>query len=239
MKAIILNSGIGQRMGVLTDQSPKCLIRLNKTMTILDYQITLLIENGIDEIIVTTGPFPDQIKEYITQNYPLLNIDYVNNPLYSSTNYIYSIHLIPVQRFKEGILLIHGDLILEEKLLNSILSSPINDCVLVNKQVPQPQKDFKGRIVENQVREIGVNIFDSNCYMLMPLYKISKEFFIRWKKEMDEFVKRGETNVYAENAFNSISANLPLYPHYYTDEFCMEIDTPEDLELAQKWISRR
>jgi phosphoenolpyruvate phosphomutase len=239
MKAIILNSGIGQRMGTLTDHSPKCLVPLSKKETILDYQIALLSHNDINELIITTGPFSDQIKEYITQKYPSLNVSYVHNPLYSSTNYIYSIHLIPDEKIDVGTLLIHGDLILELKLFNAILSSSINDSVLVNKQVPKQQKDFKGRIIENQVREIGVDIFDSNCYMLMPLYKMSKEFFMRWKEEIKEFVNRGETNKYAENAFNSISKKLPLYPHYYTNEFCMEIDTPEDLDIAQKWISRR
>jgi phosphoenolpyruvate phosphomutase len=239
MKAIILNSGVGQRMGTLTENSPKCLVSLTETETILDHQIRLLFKNRITDLLITTGPFSVLIEKHIAKKYPSLNVSYIKNPLYNSTNYIYSLHLIPIQKLKDNILLIHGDLVIEKNLFKSILSSPYENCVLVNKDLPQSRKDFKGRVINGQVMEIGVKIFNTNCFTLMPFYKMSEKFFLRWKKEIDVFIAKGTTDVYAENAFNAISHQLHLFPHYYLQEFCMEIDTPEDLELAQNWISRR
>ena len=42
MKALILNSGLGSRMGVLTSEHPKCMTELNSKETILSRQLNML-----------------------------------------------------------------------------------------------------------------------------------------------------------------------------------------------------
>ena len=147
-------------------------------------------------------------------------------------------HLIPNELINDDIVLMHGDLVFPQKLMSSVLSSSLENCVLVNKTVPQPEKDFKGRIENGHITEIGVDIFDSNCFALMPFYKLSKAFFLRWKNEIARYINQGIDQVYAENAFNDISHEIILHPYYYTDRFCLEIDTPEDLSLAQSLLKR-
>ena len=41
MKALILNSGLGSRMGALTSEHPKCMTELNPKETILSRQRSL------------------------------------------------------------------------------------------------------------------------------------------------------------------------------------------------------
>ena len=91
MKAIILNSGLGKRMGPLSRHNPKCLIEISQDETILSRQIRILSQNGINSIIMTTGPFENKIKKYVAQHFPSLNIEYVKNPKYATTNYLYSL----------------------------------------------------------------------------------------------------------------------------------------------------
>ena len=67
IKALILNSGKGSRMGDITSTHPKCMTNITPTETILSRQLKQLVEYGISEIIITTGPFADKIKEYLTQ----------------------------------------------------------------------------------------------------------------------------------------------------------------------------
>ena len=57
MRALILNSGIGKRMGILSSQHPKCMTVIDKGETILSRQLKLLYQCGITEVIITTGPF--------------------------------------------------------------------------------------------------------------------------------------------------------------------------------------
>ena len=59
---------------------------------------------------------------------------------------------------------------------------------------------------------------------------------MKWVMEIGRFVNEGNVNVYGENAFNNISETLKLYPVYYGDNFCMEIDDFNDLAKAQKFF---
>ena len=54
--------------------------------------------------------------------------------------------------------------------------------------------------------------------------------------ECEEYIENEEVNIYAENVFNEISDELLLFPLYFDDELCMEIDTEEELELAERII---
>ena len=192
---------------------------------------------GIDNIIITTGPFEEKIKKFISDKFPKLNVTYVKNPKYGSTNYIYSIWLLK-GLIDEDILLMHGDMVFEKEVLGKLLDSGYKTCVLVNNKIKVPQKDFKARIKNNKVTEIGINIFGKDAFFLPPIYKFSKNDFMLWLEEIKEFVKKGIVTVYAEDAFNNMPNKIQLYPLYYGDEFCMEIDNFEDLEKARSFFKQ-
>ena len=61
MKALIYNSGLGKRMGDLTKNSPKSMVKLKNGETIFHRQLRLLNNCGIKDIVVTTGPFKEQV----------------------------------------------------------------------------------------------------------------------------------------------------------------------------------
>jgi len=234
MKAIILNSGIGKRMRPFTNDNPKCLVRLNEK-TILGHELENIVHFGIKDIIITTGPFEDNIKKFVKDNFPNLNVTYIKNPDYNSTNYIYSIWL--AKNFvNDNIILLHGDMVFEKKLLGKLLDGKNPNCVLVNNKIDPPEKDFKGKISDNHVKKIGVNVSGENAFFLAPVYKFSKEAFNLWLKEIEKFVKKNNLKVYAEEAFNLISDKIELYPTYYQDEFCMEIDNFDDLKIARNFF---
>ena len=47
MKALILNSGFGHRMGDITKNHPKCMTEISNKETILSRQLRLIAENRI------------------------------------------------------------------------------------------------------------------------------------------------------------------------------------------------
>ena len=55
MKALILNSGLGSRMGVLTAEHPKCMTEISPRETILSRQLRQLSDAGIRDVVITTG----------------------------------------------------------------------------------------------------------------------------------------------------------------------------------------
>lgn len=234
MKAIILNSGIGKRMGELTKNRPKSLIMLNGSETILHRQLRLLESYGIRNIIITTGPHREQILNHVEEKFSGLNVEYVYNPLYDKTNYIYSMNLINKDLIDDDILLLHGDLVFEDSILEKLLNSNDLNSVLVNKIISLPEKDFKGRVMQDRVKEISVNIFDSNCYLLMPLYKFNRDDFLSWMNRINKFIEKNKVNVYAEEALNEILDEIILGCTYYENELCGEIDTLEDLAKIER-----
>ncbi|KYK28107.1 hypothetical protein AYK20_01725 [Thermoplasmatales archaeon SG8-52-1] len=234
MKAIILASGIGKRLRPLTNKIPKSLIKINKK-TIIEWQLDILIKCKIYDIIITTGLFENKLKSFLKEKYNNLNIKYVNNPQYDTTNYIYSLWLTK-DYIDDNIILLHGDLVFEEKLLKKLINEDGN-IVLVNKESKLPKKDFKAIIEKNKVVKIGINFFNEKSYLSMPMYKFSKKDFLIWMTEIEKEIKNGNINIYAEDAFNKISEKMKLIPLYFTKEFCMEIDTKNDLENAKRIIT--
>ena len=77
MKALILNSGLGTRMGVLTSELPKCMTEVSSKETILSRQLKQLSEAGINDVIITTGAFDTVLINYCHSLDLPLNITFV------------------------------------------------------------------------------------------------------------------------------------------------------------------
>ena len=92
MKALILNSGMGTRMGVLSSEHPKCMTEIGPSETILSRQLRQLVEIGVSDIIITTGYFDNILKNYCLSLSLNVHFTFVKNEKYESTNYIYSIY---------------------------------------------------------------------------------------------------------------------------------------------------
>jgi len=217
MTVLILNSGRGTRM--LNKSKPKCLTTINGNETILSRQLSFLMDAGLSNIVITTGPFEDLVKRNAPQ------ARFVNNHNYMTTNYIYSIYLAREQ-LDDDLLLLHGDLVFDKNILGSILQRE-DSCVIVQDVFPLPEKDFKAEIINGRVTRIGVNLFD-NTKASQPLYKLRHSDWLKWLNEIIRFVGEGEVNCYAEDALPSDI----LYPHLSTS-LCREIDTPEDLRQVK------
>jgi len=237
MRALLLNSGIGKRMGSVTKDIPKCLVEIAPGESIIDRQVRVLQENGISEIVVTTGPFEDQLHSFFKQKYPHIQVTFIHNPNYKNTNYIYSMWLAR-EVLNRDILLMHGDLVLDFQICSRVIHFSEKNCVVMDKQAPLPEKDFKGRLIAGYVKEIGINVTGAGAYFLLPLYRLQKDAFNTWMQEIGRFVERNDNSVYAENAFNEISDIIHLKPLWMDGETCMEVDTYEDLEAARKLVKK-
>ncbi len=234
MKALILNSGTGSRMGVLTSEHPKCMTEIYGTETIISRQLKQIAEKGIKDIIITTGKFDSVLESYCDSLSLPLNITYVKNPIYDKTNYIYSIYCAR-EYLDDDILLMHGDLVVENEALDMVMDSR-ESCMAVSTTLPLPEKDFKAVIANGRVLKVGINFFD-NAVAAQPLYKLNKEDFRLWLDEIERYVDRQETGCYAENAFNDVSDNCHIYPVDVKNLLCGEIDNAEDLKVMSERVN--
>lgn len=236
MKALILNSGLGHRMGVLTSEHPKCMTEISSTDTILSRQLKLLSAAGITEVVMTTGYFDDILVNYCASLKLPIHITFVNNPDYATTNYIYSIYCAKDELYNEDIVLMHGDLVFEATVLDDILQFE-KSCIKVSSTIPLPDKDFKAVVRNGRVYKVGVEFFDE-AMEAQALYKLNKCDWNLWLDKICEFCENGNKKVYAENAFNIISDKCEICAYDVRDRLCSEIDTPEDLEIVKEKLEK-
>lgn len=230
MKAIILNSGLGHRMGSITDTHPKCMTEISSDNTILSRQLKKLAAFGIDQVVMTTGYYNSILEEYCKGLHLPIRFTFVNNPVYDKTNYIYSIYCAKDVLKDDDVILMHGDLVFEPLVLEAILDSKVS-CMAVSSTLPLPDKDFKAVIKDGRIEKIGIEFFE-NALATQPLYKILKKDWLVWLENIERFCEQDNRNCYAENAFNQVSDKCLIYPVDVKDMLCAEIDTPQDLETV-------
>lgn len=230
MKALILNSGLGSRMGVITNEHPKCMTEISYKNTILSCQLRQLVSFGVEEVVITTGYYDKVLVDYCNALHLPLKYTFVNNPVYDKTNYIYSIYCAKEQLKDDDIILMHGDLVFENLVMEAVIDSPAS-CMAVSSTLPLPEKDFKAVIKDDRIEKVGIEFFD-NAMAAQPLYKIKKEDWLVWLANIEKFCESDNRKCYAENAFNEVSDKCIIKPLDVKDMLCAEIDTPEDLQVV-------
>lgn len=82
MRAIILAAGRGSRMGQLTAEIPKCLVKLGGK-PLLEWQTGALLAAGVERIAIVTGWQPEQLANK--------GLDTFHNPRWSQTQMVVSL----------------------------------------------------------------------------------------------------------------------------------------------------
>lgn len=232
MKALILNSGMGTRMGVLTSEQPKCMTEVSSHETILSRQLNILAQAGIEDVVITTGYYDGVLVNYCESLDLSLNITFVKNEDYANTNYIYSIYCAR-EYLDDDIILLHGDMVFELSVFDDVMNSGTS-CMTVSSTVPLPEKDFKAVIKDGRIKYVGIEFF-SEAVAAQPLYKLKRSDWEIWVRNIVSFIGSGEKakrKCYAENAFNEVSTTCHITPLDVQDRLCNEVDNPEDLAIV-------
>lgn len=237
MKALIFNSGLGSRLGELTQSNPKCLVRLGSGETIFHRQLRILTACGIRQFVVTTGPWPEQVEAVAAEFEKRgCRFTFVRNDRFDQTNYLYSMWLARAELRCDDILLLHGDLVFDPAYVEELLALPAGSYGSIDPALPLPEKDFKARVTDGEVREVGVQTWGTDCTAFQALYRLTPEAMGIWLSEVESFVAAGETGVYAENAANKVFDRMHVKAHPYTGHVLEEIDTPEDLARVSAMV---
>lgn len=229
MKALILNSGLGSRMGVLTSEHPKCMTEISSHETILSRQLRQIADAGIEEVVITTGYYDSVLVNYCNSLDLPLRFTFVKNPIYDQTNYIYSIYCAR-EELDDDIVLMHGDLVFENEVFDRIMTSSVS-CMTVSSTLPLPEKDFKAVVRDGMVIKVGVDYFNESMEA-QALYKLRKEDWLVWLNKIVEFCENGNTNVYAEDALNELNGAANIHALDVENLLCSEVDNPEDLAVV-------
>lgn len=245
MQAIILAAGNGGRLRPLTEDVPKCLLKIGDT-TLLQMTIENLIENGVDEFIIVTGYREELIKNYVDSNFTELKVDYVTNTDYDKTNSAYGLYLTKDLIGDDDIYLLDSDILFDsgvlEKLNKSHIENPaaINITFNFNDEMVKVACDMDNRIVK-----IGKNIdLDGAIGEATGIYRLSSYFMSNLmgilEKDMENPAHRNEPyELYLQKMADTNEKRNSMHAIDVSDCICMEIDTEKDYEQAKKLWSER
>jgi choline kinase len=246
MKAIILAAGMGTRLHPYTTDTPKCLVNVNGK-SIINNALEILEANGIKETIIVVGYLAGVIRESIGDQFGDMNISYVHNDLYEKTSTSYST-LLALQRLEpgEGLILIEGDVFFESSLFKALMHHPEKNVTVIEKYNPNLDGSFvtinNSEIVTDWIhktqRTDSFNI--QRSFKTVNLHKFHPEFIqgILLIK-MKEWVESSGGNAPIESVFRDIVQNssVPFYSFEVGDLKWFEIDTSEDLKIAEQIFS--
>jgi D,D-heptose 1,7-bisphosphate phosphatase len=229
MKAVILAGGKGARLGALTKEVPKPMIKIGGG-PVLEHQINLLKKYGIKDIIVLTGYLSEMIEEYFGDGNNLgVNISYFKEkkPL-GTTGGIKEIE----DKLKKDFLVLYGDIMVNMDLERLVDFHQQKDgiCTLVVHpndhpydsdlvEIDKDQKIIAFHPKPHEENKYHRNLVNACLYVMSP--------------EILKYIKTGAKADFGRDVFPKIVKKETIYG-YNTAEYLKDIGTPARLQEVRE-----
>jgi histidinol-phosphate/aromatic aminotransferase/cobyric acid decarboxylase-like protein/GTP:adenosylcobinamide-phosphate guanylyltransferase len=132
MQALILAAGTGSRLGKHTKENTKCMLEVNGE-TLISKALEKLNNVGITKLVLVVGYKKENLMEHVGTQYKNIKIEYVENPIYDTTNNIYSLYLAKEQLAEDDTILLESDLLFEEKIIADLINDKRPSLAVVDK----------------------------------------------------------------------------------------------------------
>lgn len=241
MKAVILAAGCATRLRPYSDDTPKTLLPVGG-VPILRRSITNLLRCGFDEFVIGTGYLEHLVRDAVTSWFPDLEVTYVSNPDFRTTNNAFSLLLTREYVDANDFILLDGDVVFDANVVEELVDRG-PDCLAVRSvgeighEEVKVSADNHDRVIaigkHVQVRSamgesVGIELFSAAS---------SKRLFAALHQRVSE---QGLINEYYEAAFQQIiDEGCTLYGVDIGSMYATEIDTVEDLIAANARLARR
>jgi choline kinase len=213
MKVIILAAGRGSRLKPLTDDKPKCMVKLFGK-SLLEWQIEKFRKIGIKDISVVTG----YKKELISMD----GIKIYHNKNFEKTNMIETLFCAE-KEIDETVIVSYGDIIFQDDVVQKLIESKEDFSVVIDEEwkkywdirFDKPLDDAESLILDskNFIKNIGQKTITldeiQGQYIGLMMFKGNSIEII--KKFYEKMKKLSKING------NPLNSNLPFELSYMTD----------------------
>ena len=237
MIGVILAAGMAKRLRPLTDACPKCLLKIGER-TLLQRTVDAMIAAGINELVVVTGYRAEMIRDFLTTQYPSLNIHFIHNGDYEHNNNIFSLWMTRPYTEGKDFLLSDSDILFDPQLIRAVLAAEGNALALNRHECGEEEikviVDADNRIMElSKTCSIEQAIGES-----VGFEKMTASYSTALFKELEQMIEReGLIDVFYERAFERLIPQGHTFRIVDTTQFfSIELDTPEDFQNASQLI---
>ncbi len=239
MQAVILAAGMGTRLGSLTAENTKCMVRVNG-VTLIERLLRQLEGQGLSKIVIVTGYMGAKLRSFVGTLGIGTVVEFVDNPVYDKTNNIYSLYLARKYLLMEDTLLFESDTILEDGVIEALRSDPRDTLALVDKY----ESWMDGTVVkiseDDEIKDvIPGKEFDysdtAQYYKTVNVYKFGRRFSEKYYVPfLEAYIHAVGNSVYYENVLRILTMldNTGIHAKRLNGERWYEIDDIQDLEIA-------
>ncbi len=237
MQALILAAGMATRLQPLTNNTPKCLLKLGDR-PILDFMLSNLINQNITNLVMVTGFEALQIENFVKEKFPQINTIFVRNPDFANTNNAYSL-LLAKKHIHGEFLLLDSDIIFDTRIIQSLKDFPSRPVLAANVH-PCGEEEIKVTVDSSyKIKEISKQVHPEKAFgesigieLFCP--QSAQTLFQVLEKRM---AQEKRLNEFYEASFEEmIKQGNNFYACDVTHLPAMEIDFIEDLEKAQEMV---
>jgi choline kinase len=246
MRAIIIGAGRGRRLMPTTENAPKCFAEI-RGKRILDWTLDALRTGGVTEICFVGGYYVDAVE----REYP--HFTFRHNRDWESNNILVSL-MYAEDLMDRPFLTTYSDILDAGALVSNLVASPADIALGIDTdwrthyqpRTQHPPHDAEKAVTRNgRVVRIERGIpYDEATGEFMGVAKFSvrggellRKYYHRRRVEFWDKPYRGAPrfqNAYLIHLFQDMIEQGETFGHADTHGQYREIDTQEDLDLAQK-----
>lgn len=240
MQAIILAAGMGRRLGELTQNDTKCMVKVDG-VRLVERTLRILDRKKLNRIIMVVGYQYEHLMEFVDSLNIGTPIEYIINNVYYKTNNIFSLALAKEKMIEDDTLLLESDLIFDEKLIDLLIDDERDSLALVDKfeswmdgtciVIDQDDNivDFiQGKLLKFHDKE--------QYYKTVNIYKFGKDFSENvYVPFLEAYAKVMGNNEYYETVIKLILLldKNTMKAKRLNGELWYEIDDIQDLDIAE------
>ncbi|MBN2858628.1 MAG: aminotransferase class I/II-fold pyridoxal phosphate-dependent enzyme, partial [Sphaerochaetaceae bacterium] len=240
MQAIILAAGMGKRLKELTAHETKCMVTVNG-VTLIERALTQLDSLNLSRIVLVVGYQSESLISFIRTLPVSTPVEIVDNPIYDTTNNIYSLFLAREYLLKEDTLLLESDIIFEKGVLDALVDDPYPTLALAAKY----ESWMDGGVITVDDDHIITDFLSKtqfnfcrrhDYYKTVNIYKFgadfSRSFYVPF---LEAYCKALGNNEYYEQVLKVIALVMDsgIKAKILGNELWYEIDDLQDLDIAQ------
>ena len=242
MQAVILAAGRGERLWPLTRNTPKCLLEIVNSMSLLDMQMEALgAVPEIHQVVYVLGYLAEQIETKLMHYADhRLEVCTVYNPFFADANNLVSLWLA-LPYLQDDFMVINGDDVYDSSVPQGLVAvNPDKDVVMtVDRKEKYDDDDMKVTIKGDRVLKVGKDIpLDEANGESIGMIRFGGAGACRFRETLDRIVRLPSgRQVFWLNAVQRL-IDRGYMVHWYecSPDSWAEIDFHPDLQLVRNAV---
>jgi choline kinase len=238
MKALMLAAGMGNRLGQVSQNRPKSLLKF-QDKSLLQKHLQILQKYGILELVIIVGYRAELIQQEISDLRADDWVKIIYNPDYDRGSVVSFSRFRDSLEDKEDVLIMDADVLYDDRILAKLIDTQIPNCFLLDRSFEMGEEPVKICVKDNYLIEFRKQLDKDLKYDIIGesvgFFRFSAETIRELIDRADSYIRSGKVDTPYEEVIRDLLLANPTTFGYedITGIPWIEIDFPEDIQKAR------